>query len=186
MPDVLSLSWSAAGEETPAAEAALAKLAARGVSVIACSGDAGAYSGSSSQAVDGAFCGLPIVPTYPAASPWVTSAGGAGVARAKPKAKEHFVVCSPATGGGIAGGGGFGSIATAGAAPEWQAKYVTKYVKRARKSPLWPLTPGSPDAVASGSVACGADAAAVLAAINGTTAVVDGCVYGRGYPDVSL
>jgi hypothetical protein len=167
LPDVMSLSWGVpTQDETAAAEASLAALAARGVTVIASSGDGGAFSAASSGG-----CGAPVAPTYPAASPFVTAAGAVAVARLRPGSASRIVTATPATGSIIVSGGGFGTISTGGTAPNWQAAAVNAYAAAQRGGALWPLQPGSPNVAASGSVVC-----------NGT-GPVGGCWYGRGYPD---
>lgn len=118
IPNIISMSWGSS-DDTPAGEAALAKLAARGVTLIASTGDSGPFKNAGSG---GPFCGLPMRPHVPAASEWVTAVGALAFARKKPGAKPVITVATAAVGSGITGGGGFGDLGAAGPAPAWQVR----------------------------------------------------------------
>jgi len=109
-PSVLSISWDNAEELTDANlidafNTEALKLSARGVSLIAASGDDGVMipPARQNQSYHGlAACGYH--PTWPASSPYVTAVGAT---QGHEKDGLPVVACQSAKGGGITSGGGF-------------------------------------------------------------------------------
>lgn len=93
------------------------KLSARGVTIVASSGNNGANSAS---------CGY--TPQFPASSPYITAVGGTQ----GPEKGQPEVVCSSITGGTITSGGGFSNKFPA---PSWQVNSIMGYF---RNTPIQP------------------------------------------------
>ena len=131
----------------------LAKLAARGVSVLAASGD---YGVAGAPPVTDQCLGR-FFPTYPAASPWVTAVGGTtggsggGGAVASAGVGGGAVARVGGGGGGVAAlaaaagrerawedsGGGFSDVA---ARPAWQHAAVAGYLRSPTKTQPLPAS----------------------------------------------
>ncbi len=89
----------------------------------------------------------------------------------------EFTACMSIAGAIITSGGGFGSLAYGGETPSFQLKEVQNYIKAHRNLDSWPLSLNkSANPYANYSVTCGQQGATTL----------DGCIYGRGFPDIAL
>jgi tripeptidyl-peptidase-1 len=105
-------------------ETNLAKLAAKGVSVIVASGDSGAaYHRVSSRSVV-------LYPSWPASSPWVTAVGAT-------RFVNQTIGSSEMAADQFGSGGGFSTRFNRSAAP-WQASAVAAYLDQAGSLPLFP------------------------------------------------
>ncbi len=92
-------------------------------------------------------------------------------------AAAEFTACMTAAGGGITSGGGFGNLTNGGVpTPSWQLTEVQNYIKAHRQLDSWPLNQ-TLNPYANCSITCGQLGAAYA---------LDGCVYGRGFPDIAL
>jgi tripeptidyl-peptidase-1 len=102
----------------------VAKAGARGITVMAASGDDGVAGyiarGNKSN------CGFS--PSYPATVPYVTAVG----ATQGPEAGQPEIMCSSTTGGIITSGGGFSTVFTQ---PSYQATQVNNYLKNGPNMP---------------------------------------------------
>lgn len=124
LPHVLSISYADDEQSVPRAYASrvcdlFAQLAARGVSILAASGDGGA-AGTSSQnpcltTNDGSGRRRALVPTFPASCPWVTAVGGTANGGGPPVAAADFSA------------GGFSDYF---ARPGWQDDVVLPYLSK--------------------------------------------------------
>jgi len=119
IPDVFSISYADAeytlgSKYVTRCNTELAKLAARGVSVLAASGD---YGVAGAPPVTDK-CMTRFIPTWPAASPWVTAVGGTTGNGKEEGAWEHS-------------GGGFSDVAPR---PKWQDAAVTGYLNTKTKT----------------------------------------------------
>ena len=173
LPDVLSWSYGTQSmlpaNKPKQGEALLAKMAAMGLTVIVSSGDSGAFVGGADE------CSWPVGYQYPAASPWVTAVGAVMEARVAPERQPELVACMSSIGGAITSGGGFGNVSI-GTTPAWQAKVVRRYVASQQANPGWPLSPANARRSGSWSKRC----------TQPSKGRPSSCVYGRGYPDLSL
>ena len=118
-------------------------------------------------------CDIPILPTLPASSPWVTAVGAVMHSRTHPGAKPSLVACSAGGGSLVTSSGGFGfyNDAHSPGLPSWQKAVVTAYINAHKGDPTWPLQPSlNPYANVSFNSSTGGGA---------TT-------YGRGFPDIAL
>lgn len=119
----------------------LAAATARGVTILASAGDAGAHAGSDTE------CAQPLMPTFPATSPWVTAVGSTRLANAQHIDTPRTNVCKLATqasgtaprcartgnefvlssedGAAVTSGGGFSWTV---ARPNWQEAAVSAYL----------------------------------------------------------
>lgn len=121
-PLVHSISYGEPEEETDPAQdsrfdAEVAKMGARGLSVLIASGDDG-VAGSNARS-DPTQCGFH--PSYPATSAHVTAVG----ATQGPESDSAEVACSSATGGVITTGGGFSTVFPQ---PSYQTTAVQAYL----------------------------------------------------------
>jgi tripeptidyl-peptidase I len=149
---VNSVSYGYLEYEMPASyldsfESEMIALSARGVTLMASSGDDGAVnfqcqcdqeSGSSTlahvPANNVSYSGVGYSPSWPASSPYVTAVG----ATQGPEKNQPAIACSSTTGGLITTGGGFSTFY---AAPSWQTNAITSYFAQAATDGTTP-TPG--------------------------------------------
>lgn len=126
-----------------ATNTAFQKLGAMGVTLVVASGDSGAHGRS-----DGYCSKTTMTPTYPGASPYVTTVGATqftdGAAHGHNKDSpfcEYFdclvgnateVVCSTGTGALITSGGGFSNVAST---PSYQSNVVSSYLSTSSNTP---------------------------------------------------
>ena len=124
-PFVHSISYGEPESETDPAQdtrfdTEVAKMGARGLSIIVASGDDG-VAGSNARN-NKAACGFS--PSYPAACEHVTAVG----ATQGPESDQPEIACSSSTGGVITTGGGFSGVFSR---PQWQSKQVDAYLANA-------------------------------------------------------
>ena len=144
LPHVISVSYGddekgIAPEYAARINVELAKLGARGASVIVGSGDKGVAGDGTDQSC------TTFLPTFPASSPYVTAVGGSTFPKDKATPVPYTTkdeIAWPGTGGGFSNM--FGT-------PSWQAKAVHEYQKLAKLPPaaLWNASSrGYPDVAA--------------------------------------
>ena len=104
---------------------AVQKLALRGVSVLASTGDDGVANQRARQ--DDSFCGF--YPSFPASSPYVLAVGAT---RGPESHLPSEIVCSARTGGDITSGGGFSGQFKR---PVWQNKAVSNFLSTSKDLP---------------------------------------------------
>lgn len=161
----------------------LSKLAAQGVTVIASSGDSGPFMNLGSGGLYTATCKDAVLPSYPAASPWVTAVGSVMQLRTSPNNSKPQLVATMSLAGSFCSGGGFGILDShipSSPLPKWQKKVVLNYIANQSGHPSWPLnTKFNPLTSYSVNISS-------CSLIDKMTGKISGCSYGRGYPDLAL
>ena len=104
---------------------AVQKIALRGVSVLASTGDDGVANQRARQ--DDGYCGF--YPSFPASSPYVLAVGAT---RGPESHLPSEIVCSARTGGDITSGGGFSGQFKR---PAWQDAAVTGFLNTSTTLP---------------------------------------------------
>ena len=177
-PSVISLSIGGSMAHSYNLYNSLAKLAAQGITVIAASGDTGAYQGPT-----GSYgCKSVILPSWLAASPWVTAVGAVMPIRTSPDNPNPQLVSTMTTAGAlITSAGGFSLLSPqyvpSSPIPPWQAKVVNSYINSQSRRPSWPLNVKT-NPLANYSMNC--------SSYDPVSGLGKDCKYGRGYPDLSM
>jgi hypothetical protein len=126
---VLSISYgiyeSELGDSLGYSNTIFQKLALRGVSVFASSGDSGAFIYGNPNGTCSSFA-----PSFPASSPYLTSVGGTTLTRSITKTCPTEVVASLEFGSMITAGGGFSQLASQ-MRPSWQDAAVNSWLNNA-------------------------------------------------------
>mmetsp|Transcript_21927 Transcript_21927/g.21212 ORF Transcript_21927/g.21212 Transcript_21927/m.21212 type:complete len:770 (+) Transcript_21927:254-2563(+) len=126
-PLVFSISYGIAEEvltsgEKDRFETTAIKLSARGVTLVAASGDDGAHESNARASKEG-LDGCAYAPLFPASCPYVVAIG----ATQGPESGRTEVLASADIGGGITGGGGFSKYYQQ---ENYQKKFITEYFNR--------------------------------------------------------